>query len=52
MENEADYWCGGCDGTGVCQDCGGDDEVIDDCWTCSGTGECEECEGTGEYEDE
>lgn len=40
--------CPGCDGTGDCQSCNGED---DHCDTCDGVGECLECDGTGEVED-
>lgn len=36
--------CGGCQGTGSCQTCNGDDE---NCEECEGTGDCLECDGTG-----
>lgn len=36
--------CIECDGTGECQECGGEEE---DCEICSGSGECQECDGAG-----
>lgn len=41
--------CPGCDGTGDCQSCNGEDEHCD---MCGGVGECPECDGAGEVEDD
>lgn len=41
--------CPGCDGTGDCQDCYGNDDL---CNACNGTGDCPECDGFGEVADE
>lgn len=41
--------CPGCDGTGDCQNCNGEDDSCD--W-CDGAGECQECDGTGTIEED
>lgn len=40
--------CPGCDGTGDCTNCNGQDP---DCDQCQGSGDCPECDGTGETEE-
>ena len=41
--------CSVCDGTGDCQNCGGDGKValLLTCSVCKGTGKCQNCNGTG-----
>jgi DnaJ-class molecular chaperone len=41
--------CSVCDGTGKCQNCGGDGKValLLTCSVCKGTGKCQNCNGTG-----
>jgi len=41
--------CSVCDGTGKCQNCGGDGKVylLVTCSVCKGSGKCQACNGTG-----
>jgi DnaJ-class molecular chaperone len=41
--------CSVCDGTGKCQNCGGDGKValLLTCSVCKGTRKCQNCDGTG-----
>ena len=45
--------CSACAGSGVCQECNGEenqefDGVTPFCEACDGSGECRTCDGTGE----
>ena len=47
--NVAAETCSRCDGTGDCQQCGGDgSDWLETCTDCEGTGICQDCDGDGE----